>query len=231
MSMINYTLLKQLRKENNLNQEDIAKIIKVSRQTYAKIEKWDIELSLWWAVKLADFFEKKVSDFITESKWDNTHQFSLEKYTQVITNLIKYGSSNDGQIPKTKLAKLCYFADFWRYYDNLTSMTGQIYLKYTHWPVGKDFLNILENMLDEEIININYQGNAHLLSNILEPKNNLLSWEEIKILKKIGEKWRNKSSWEAEEFTHNQLPWSMTEWKMQEIPYAFITQEEPENVY
>ncbi len=46
MVTTNYAFLKQLRKEKGLTHEEMANLIKTSRQTYAKIEKGEAELSL-----------------------------------------------------------------------------------------------------------------------------------------------------------------------------------------
>lgn len=222
--------LKTFRENKNLSQEEVAKLINVSRQTYAKIEKWEAELSLWWAVKLAEFYWKDVSDFISiEDR--KKEELNLNKYIQIIKNLIKFWSSSDWKITKTKLAKLCYFADFWRYYDNLCSMSWQKYLKFPHWPVWEQFSNVLDMLAEKEEIIIEPKWNSLLISNLMDVNHDLLSDEELKLLQKIWKKWRDLSSWDAENFTHNQLPRSMTAKDYDEIPYAFITQEEPDNVY
>lgn len=92
-------------------------------------------------------------------------------------------------------------------------------------------MNVIDYLENTEVIDINYTGQSKLVSNNLPVKRDLLSDEEFFLLKKIANKWRLKSTAEIVAFTHNQLPWSMTDELMQEVPYEFITQEEPENVY
>lgn len=46
MTTTKIAFLQQLRKEKGKTQEEMAKIVKVSRQTYAKIENGEAELSL-----------------------------------------------------------------------------------------------------------------------------------------------------------------------------------------
>ncbi len=229
MGTTNYGFLKQLRKEKGLTHEEMANLIKTSRQTYAKIEKGEAELSLGWAVKLADFFGKKVDDFINNQSIGQK-AFNMNKFLQIITNFIKL-SSPDGKVPKTKLAKLCYLLDFAWYYEHLESITGQKYIKQQFWPIGEKFLNTIDFLESTESIDVNYAGQSKLISNNLPVKRDLLSDEEFSLLKEIASKWSSKTTAEIVEFTHNQLPWSMTDDLMQEVPYEFITQEEPENVY
>jgi hypothetical protein len=69
-----------------------------------------------------------------------------------------------------------------------------------------------------------------MIGNIEQESPTLLTEEEYNLIKKICEKWKGKPTNEIVKFTHNQLPWSMCE-PMEEIPYAFITQEDPDNVF
>ncbi|MCM1542199.1 MAG: helix-turn-helix transcriptional regulator [Blautia sp.] len=58
-----------LRKERNMNQEDFAKAIRVSRQTVSSIENGKYNPSLELAFEIADFFGKTIEEiFIHESE-------------------------------------------------------------------------------------------------------------------------------------------------------------------
>lgn len=92
-------------------------------------------------------------------------------------------------------------------------------------------MNTIDFLESTESIDVNYAGQSKLISNNLPVKRDLLSDEEFDLLKEIANKRSSKTTAEIVEFTHNQLPWSMTDDLMQEVPYEFITQEEPENVY
>lgn len=61
-------LIKELRARHNLKQEDLAKILEVSRQTISSIEKEKYNPSLELAFKVALHFECKIEDiFIYDS--------------------------------------------------------------------------------------------------------------------------------------------------------------------
>ena len=63
--MKNY--VEQLRKERGLNQDDLAKILRVSRQTISSIENGKYNPSLELAFAISDFFQKSIEDiFIYE---------------------------------------------------------------------------------------------------------------------------------------------------------------------
>ncbi len=62
-------IIKKLRKENGLRQEDLAKELGVSRQTIIAIENNKYDPSLELAIKISLFFEKTVNDiFLFENK-------------------------------------------------------------------------------------------------------------------------------------------------------------------
>jgi hypothetical protein len=69
-----------------------------------------------------------------------------------------------------------------------------------------------------------------MYANITSPKFDKLSTEEISLLSKIATRWKDASTKEIVDFTHEQLPWAICE-DMEVIPYGFITQEDPEYVY
>ncbi|EEB36172.1 helix-turn-helix transcriptional regulator [Anaerococcus hydrogenalis] len=62
-------IIKKLRKENGLRQEDLAKELGVSRQTIIAIENNKYDPSLELAIKISIFFDKTVNDiFLFENK-------------------------------------------------------------------------------------------------------------------------------------------------------------------
>jgi len=62
-------MLEQLRKERGLNQEELAKAIRVSRQTISSIENGKYNPSLDLAFIISDFFEKPIEEiFIYERR-------------------------------------------------------------------------------------------------------------------------------------------------------------------
>lgn len=54
--------LEILRKEKNINQEDLAAVLKVSRQTISSIENGRYNPSIILAFKIANYFEKTIEE-------------------------------------------------------------------------------------------------------------------------------------------------------------------------
>lgn len=64
--------LEEIRKERGITQEDLAKILEVSRQTVGSIENGRYNPSIILAFKIARYFEMAIEDiFIYEEENDN----------------------------------------------------------------------------------------------------------------------------------------------------------------
>ncbi|MDP2091202.1 MAG: helix-turn-helix domain-containing protein [Candidatus Gracilibacteria bacterium] len=223
--------IESLRKEKKLTQDDAAKYLGITRQTFSKLEKGDIEPTLGQAVKLAEILGVSIDNFInTDIKTIETKKIDWDKYKQIIQFFIEHGTGNKFKITKTKLAKLCYLADFTWYYYNLEPITGLEYRKIQQGPVPDAYFATIEELFNDESINIEIKGNSHLISNKGYYKTDKLSLEEKSMLTKIAHKWKKSDTKEIVDFTHNQLPWMIC-YDKEIIPYGLITQEDPENVY
>jgi uncharacterized phage-associated protein len=127
-----------------------------------------------------------------------------EKFTQMILYLVK----GLGSVPKTKLAKLLYLADFSSYYENLESMSGSTYIKMSYGPVPSNYFNTLRGLLVSNFLKITYRDFAQFIT--LQNPNfsiNLLTEYDKTRLDELIEIWKDKSTNEIVEFTHNQIPW------------------------
>src|SRR5580700_3833659 len=115
--------IKALRKERGFSQSFMAEKLTISRPSYVGIEKGSREITLEEAEKLKDLFGISIEEFA------NATLPKYDKYKQMILAYLKSPVSTDGKVPKTKLAKLLYLADFSWYYQNLNSMSGMQYLR------------------------------------------------------------------------------------------------------
>ena len=61
--------LKFLRKERNLTQEDVAKILNITRQAYNRYENNQRELSLDMLCALADFYEETTDSILGRKQY------------------------------------------------------------------------------------------------------------------------------------------------------------------
>jgi len=223
--------IKEFRIGKELSQEQVAKTIGVSRPTYSAIEAGKQNLDVDEAQKLAKLFGTSVDELLSGNIPN------IEKYKHMILAYLRMDISKDGKIPKTKLAKLLYLADFAWFYDHLESMSGMQYRKIAYGPVPDTFFRALDELEENGKIVIdrkNDGGKDMLLISESESNKNekiqSISSEEKVLMEKIAEKWKNKKTQDIVNFTHNQLPYLMAD-DEEMVSYALITQEDPHEVY
>ncbi len=223
--------LKELRTIKGLSQEVVANAIGVSRPTYSAIEAGTQELSLEEGKKLAALFSIGVDELLSGSIPN------IEKYKHMILTYLRMNISKDGKIPKTKLAKMLYLADFAWFYEHMESMSGMPYRKIAYGPVPDTFFRVLDELEESGKIVIDRkssEGKDMLLISEAETNKNekirTLSKEEVALMQKIAKKWKDKKTNEIVNFTHNQLPYFLCR-ENELIPYELITQEDAEAVY
>lgn len=223
--------IKELRTEKGLSQEQVARVIGVSRPTYTAIEAGKQKLDLEEAQKLAKSFGIGVDELVSGNIPN------IEKYKHMILSFLRMNLSKDGRIPKTKLAKLLYLSDFAWFYDHLESMSGMQYRKMDYGPVPDTFFRALDELEERGKIIIDHKSTdgkeMFLISESDSNKNEkieTLSKEESLLMKKIAEKWKDKKTQEIVNFTHNQLPYFLCR-DDELIPYELIIQEDPDLVY
>ena len=189
------------------------------------------KLDLEEAKKLANLFGIDV-DTLLSGNIPN-----IMKYKHMILTYLRMNLSKDKKVPKTKLAKLLYLADFAWFYDHFESMSGMQYRKITFGPVPDMFFRALDELEEDGKIKVDrkiHEGKEMFLiseseSNVNE-KIKTLSAEENDLMKKIGKKWKDRKTEEIVNFTHNQLPYFLCR-ENELIPYELITQEDPDLVY
>ena len=223
--------IKELRLQKGLSQEQVAQTIGVSRPTYTAIEAGKQKLDVDEAQKLANLFGIDVDALLS----GNIPNF--EKYKHMVLTYLRSGLSEDGKVPKTKLAKLLYLADFAWFYDHLESMSGMPYRKITYGPVPDLFFRAIDELEESGKIIVNRKhddGKDLFLISEAESNTNeklsTVSKEEMKLMSSIARKWRDKKTKDIVNFTHNQLPYFLCR-DDEIIPYELITQEDPDKVY
>lgn len=221
------SLIKTLRTRRGLSQSAAAEKLGLSRQSYMAVERGAREMTLQEAEKLCEFYAIPIEELASATI---PH---YEKYKQMILAYLKSPVSTDGKVPKTKLAKLLYLADFAWFYDHLESMSGMQYLRRAYGPVPDPYFRALAELEEEGKITVDRKGDAMLVSigaGANRQKLELLQKGEVELMKKISTKWKDKRTQEIVDFTHEQLPYKLCA-ADEVIPYELITQQDPEYVY
>lgn len=214
-----------MRELSGYTQDEVAKALGLSRQSWILVEKCDRDLSTEELDRLASLFGVSITDF-----FENVP--NLEKFKQIYYACLKFAKNSHGNVSKTKLAKLLYLVDFTTYFNTLESMSGVRYRKMQYGPLADIFLDLTDDLIESGKVKLTVldEGAQMLSLKTTEAKEDLLSEEELITIKDICELWKDKSTSEIVNFTHEQNPWKVC--RMGEyIPYPLIIQEDPEHVY
>ncbi len=220
-------IIRALRTKRGLSQLEIAKRLDISRSSYIAIEQGKRELTLGEFEKLSNILDVSFEEI------ESGIVANYEKYKQMILAYLRVGEMGDGKIPKTKLAKLLYLADFAWFYENLESMSGMQYARRAYGPVPDSYFRALAELEEEGKISIGHKGDALLVSigaGAARQKLDLLQKKELELMRKILMKWKDKRTQEIVNFTHEQLPYRICR-DNELIPYELIIQEDPDHVY
>ncbi len=216
--------IKSLRQEKAISQLDMAKKIGISRASYIAIEQGKRDLGVSELQKISDVLG------VTFQELESGESPNYDKYKQMILAFLREGK----KIPKTKLAKLLYFADFSWYYSHLQSMSGMQYRKIQYGPVTDAYFRIIDEMSDNGEINIDLtEDGAMLISETRSGAKVALSKinkDEEKLIKNIEKKWQGKKTAEIVDFTHKQFPYLFAQ-DNEIVSYLLFTQEDPDEIY
>lgn len=229
MSQKLHQLLKDLREQKSLSQQEVAEKLGMSRPSYILIEQGKRGLTLLEAQIITKMFGISLGDLEMGVVPD------IEKYKEMILSFLRFFNiKGDGKVPKTKLAKLLYLADFSYYYANFESMSGMQYRRLKYGPVSDLYFRALDELEEEgRIERDNRKSDVILISeNEGSKKASLkrLQEKEVGLITKIAKKWEDKKTREIVNFTHNQLPYKAS-LPDETISYELIIQEDPGHVY
>ena len=226
LNMVNTYIktIKELRLEKNISQLDIAKKIGISRASYIAIEKGKRELTVSELEKISNILG------VSFNELESGESPNYEKYKQMVLAFLRI----EGKLPKTKLAKLLYFADFSWYYYHLKSMSGMQYRKIQYGPVTDAYFRIIDEMSDNGEISISQtESGAMLISQTRSGAKVVLSKidkEEEKLIEDIEKKWKGKKTAEIVNFVHKQFPYLYAQ-ENEIVSYPLFTQEDPDEIY
>ncbi len=215
----------KLRVQSGRTQEDVASKLGISRQRWILVEKGERDLSTEELGKLAELFGIDTADFFEEIP-------NLEKFRQMYFACLKYAANSHNSVPKTKLAKLLYMADFRSFFEDLEPMSGVKYRRLEYGPVPDVFFSITDDLLEQGKINVEVldRGAQMISLKTRDEDFSKLSNKELESIKQICELWKDKPTQEIVNFTHEQKPWKMCR-DGEYIPYSLIIQENPDHVY
>ncbi|MDP2629831.1 MAG: DUF4065 domain-containing protein [Candidatus Uhrbacteria bacterium] len=218
------SLIKAIRTKKGFSQAEIAKKLGISRTSYIAVEQGRKELTVGEFDKLLGILG------VSRDELEGGETPNYEKYKQMILAFLRLNKN----VPKTKLAKLLYFADFGWFYTHLESMSGMPYRRIQYGPVADTYFRLIDEMFDAGEISIEQTGNGAMLVSETrsgaKAKLSEISKEESKLIKDINEKWKEKRTADIVTFTHKQMPYMFAE-DNDIVSYEVFGQENPEDIY
>lgn len=86
-----YQKVKEVRESRGLTQGEVAERLAISRQTYARIESGDSEITLTQAVELGKLLDISLADITGEDvRVTSNQEYDIEKYKAIITQCIRF---------------------------------------------------------------------------------------------------------------------------------------------
>jgi len=224
MSTTYASFIKAIRVKKGISQAEIAQKLGISRTSYIAVEQDRKELTV------GEFDSLLAILGVSREALEGGETPNYEKYKQMILAFLRLNKS----VPKTKLAKLLYFADFGWFYNRLESMSGMPYRKIQYGPVADTYFRLIDEMFDAGEISIEQTKNGAMLVSETrsgaKAKLSEISKEESKLIRDINEKWKGKRTADIVTFTHKQMPYMFAE-DNDIVSYDIFTQENPDEIY
>ena len=226
-----FNVLKYLREEHSISQEELARNLNITRQTISKYENGDINISRDNLKKISEYFEVDYACLVDNTKPKETTyniiegekvkisepdirinipQENISKFKQVLLYILnKVGAKpNVGQ---TVIYKLLYFIDFDYYELYEKQLMGLKYIKNTYGPTPVDFAKLVKNMekegMLEEIKTKYFNKDQTKYLPIIKADLSSLTAQEIKHIDSVLTKLSDKTGKELSELSHKDIPW------------------------
>ncbi len=246
------SFMKSLRESHGGTQEQIAKIMGVSRPTYIAIESGKQPLNVIQAQKLARHYHMKVADLIEERMTpqaqvtleegsDDTEgeqpsvrisvpQKRVEKFKEVLLYILEEIGARPN-VGKAVLCKLLYFIDFDYYEKYEEQLMGAVYIKNHYGPTPPEFPTIVKEMeKNKDIKTVSVEFHDLPQRKYIPLRNadlSLLNAREKDLIDKNIERFKNFTARQMETYSHKDVPWITAE-DQKPIDYESVFYRTPE---
>lgn len=225
--------MKTLREREGVTQEQISKVIGVSRPTYITIESGAQVLNVPQAQKLAKFYGMNVEDIIEErvspkprvilEKNESNEpkktapeirisvpQNKVEKFKEVLLYILEEIGARPN-VGKAVLCKLLYFIDFDYYEKYEEQLMGATYIKNHFGPTPPAFPEIVKEMEEQgDLMTVKakrytYDQKKFLPLRKAELQN--MSVREKEMIDNNIQRFKDFNAKQMEEYSHRDVPW------------------------
>lgn len=230
--------LRTLRQQKELSQEEVAKVLGITRATYIQIEKGARDLKISELMSLCSLFEVSPGAFfnmekpqgkvyevcVEEAKPDyksqertvriSVPQNKVEIFKEVLIYILKKVGAKPS-VGETVLYKLLYFIDFDYYEKYEEQLIGAVYIKNHYGPTPVEFSKVVEGMIEAgEIVKIPGKYFHHPQKKYIptrEPNLGLLNAEQIKHIDGVLDRLSDMNAADLSNYSHRDVPWISAE--------------------
>ena len=228
-------VIRKLREDAQLSQQDVAATIGIARPTYVGLESGRREPTLSELRQLAELHSVTVEQLVQGSIDTPTVQPRLEpasktaddnivprtvprEQVEKFKNVLLYLLDKVGAKPnvgETVIYKLLYFIDFDYYEKYGKTLVGAQYIKNHFGPTPVSFKKIVEEMQQEEQIDMvsgdyfKYKQRKYMPR--VAPDLSGLSAQELEHINEVIQRLGDKQAKELSDLSHQDTPWIATE--------------------
>jgi len=226
--------IKKMREGLELSQEELAKLIGISRAALSELERGNRSLDALELAKIAKIFGLSTDELLSSAVGRSRRiinankkiKFKSDKLRQLILYILSKcgGKPNFGE---TVLYKLLYFMDFDAYEVLGKPITGMNYIhqKFGPMPQLKQYQSVVQIMRDDQeikIFNQNYYGMTQKRYVALKDYNmDNFSIKEKELIDNVIGRLSDLSARQIEEYVHGDAPWQSTD-DNEIIPYDLV---------
>lgn len=220
--------LQQLRESRGYTQEELARMLDISRVTLANIESGKRSISRTELEQYANIFDiptEAIEKWIFEIPQKKVVPGNVTKFKELLLHIL-YKVGMKPNVGKTVLYKLLYFCDFDYYEKYGQSMTGMNYIRLPMGPAPYKFDNIMQDMQENKdllVVDTEYMWyhQQRLIWN--RQFQNVFSHQEYEVIDEILKTLSNANATEISNYSHEDAPRKKTD-SMEIIDYNLVRQ-------
>ena len=223
--------ISKLRKRKGYSQDELSKVLGISRPSLTQIELGKRNLSVIESKKIADKlsvsidsllsadFKVEIIDFndaakgIDEEIRISIPQLNVDKFKDILLYILEKcaGKPNVGE---TLLYKLLYFSDF-NYYELYEEhLSGAEYRKLPFGPVPQKLDSVINQMISSKLLKrfkTKYHGYAQIrYIPLSKPNLTKLKASEKDVIDRVIEQYSDWSASAISDYSHKDMPWLAT---------------------
>ena len=213
--------IKQLRLQLDLQQQEVATYMGLTRQTYALVEKGTKDLTLPQLEKLAGFLHTSIAELLYGPRILDDSVINSRKLDAIIMMCLEHGGNDWHAMVKYKLCQLVALIDLEWYRKHGSSMLSRTYMRFFNGPAVDHFYWALDGLYEEGRVQIDYRAGNIIVSATESGAERDLEPAERLFVKNMAEAWAGKTAGDLGTYISRQVGWKLMHVGSY-IPYDFI---------